>query len=405
MVTHLGALHNIRVADFTHARAGPTCTMLLADMGANVIKVEAPPAGDAMRQFGARVGGEGMDFLTANRNKRSLALNLRSDIGCGVARRLVAGADVLVENFRPGVMKKLDLDYEAVRAINPRIVYCSISGAGQTGPYASRPGYDQVAQGLSGLMSITGTEQTGPLRVGIPIGDLVAGIYAAFGIAVALHERGLSGQGQYVQTSLLESLVSLLSVQAARYLLLGEIPGPVGNHHPIVVPFGAFQAKDGLLNIAVGTEPQWRRLCEAMDLSELADDPRFSNFRERDVHRRELLEILNARFREKPRDEWLQRLIEADIVAGPVYRIDEVFRDPQVLHTEMLQEISHPTIGALKLVGFPVKLSRTPPRIERYPPRFGEHTEAILRELGCSREEIVTVLREAGLGCARDSGR
>ncbi|HSB70301.1 MAG TPA: CoA transferase [Candidatus Methylomirabilis sp.] len=397
MTRRAGSLGGIRVADFSQNRAGPVCTMLLGDLGAEVIKIEVPPGGDPIRQFGARVGGEGLDYLTANRNKRSVALNLRSETGPRIARRLVAGADVVVENFRPGVMKKLGLDYEAVRSLNPRVVYCSISGWGQSGPQASRPGYDQVAQGVSGFMSLTGTEESGPLRVGVPIGDLVAGVYATVGVMAALYERGVSGEGQYVHTSLLETLVSLLSLQAERYLLLGETPEPVGNHHPLIVPAGCFPAADGHLNISIGTEAQWRRLCEAMDLPELADDPRFASFEARAQHRREVLAILTARFRERPRDEWLRRLGAADIASGPVYRVHEVFQDPQVLHTEMVQEISHPTIGMLKLVGFPFKLSGTPPTLTRYPPRYGEHTEEVLKELGCTAEEVAAALQEAGL--------
>jgi crotonobetainyl-CoA:carnitine CoA-transferase CaiB-like acyl-CoA transferase len=345
-----------------------------------------------------------LDYLTANRNKRSLALNLRSETGRNIAGRLVSRADVLVENFRPGVMKRLGLDYETVSAINPGIVYASVSGWGQVGPHALRPGYDQVAQGVSGLMSLTGTEESGPLRVGIPIGDLVAGIYAAFGVAVALCERKQSGRGQHVQTSLLETLVSLLSLQAARYLLAGEIPGPAGNHHPLIVPTGTFEAKDGHVNLAVGTEAQWRRLCEVVSQPDLADDPRFCSFQMRVEHRRELLEILNAQFKERPRAEWLKRLEDGDIAAGPVYRIDEVFQDPQVLATGMIQEIPHPTIETLRMVGFPVKLSRTPPTLALYPPRYGEHTEEILRELGCSPEEIAAVRSEVGPAAARESG-
>ena len=397
MARRSDALEGIRVADFSHNRAGPVCTMLLGDMGAEIIKVEAPPRGDSIRQFGAKVGGEGLDYLTANRNKRSLALNLQSDTGRRIARRLVSYVDVVVENFRPGVMKRLGLDYNAVSGVNPRIVYASVSGWGQTGPYASRPGYDQVAQGVSGLMSVTGTTESGPLRVGVPIGDMVAGIYAAFGVVVALCERTRSGNGQHVHTSLLETLVSLLSVQAGRYLLTKETPGPTGNHHPLIVPTGTFEAKDGHFNVAVGTEDQWRRLCEAVDLPDLANDRRFHSFQVRAVHRQELLRILNAKFRERRRDEWLRRLEDADIAVGPVYRIDEVFHDPQVRHTGMIQEIAHPTIGPLRLVGFPVKLSRTPATLALYPPRYGEHTEEILKELECSPEEVATVLCEARL--------
>jgi crotonobetainyl-CoA:carnitine CoA-transferase CaiB-like acyl-CoA transferase len=253
-------------------------------------------------------------------------------------------------------------------------------------------------------MSLTGTEESGPLRVGVPIGDLVAGVYAVFGVAIALYERNISGEGQYVQTSLLETLVSILSLQAERYLLNEEIPGPVGNYHPLIVPAGCFETKDGHLNISVGTEAQWVRLCETMDLTDLADDPRFCDFQKRAENRGELLGVLKARFRERPRDEWLKRLDDADIASGPVYRVDEVFKDPQVLHTEMIQEIAHPTIGTLKLVGFPVKLSRTPPTLALYPPRYGEHTKEILKELGFSEEEILTILREAGLGSRGDGG-
>jgi crotonobetainyl-CoA:carnitine CoA-transferase CaiB-like acyl-CoA transferase len=252
-------------------------------------------------------------------------------------------------------------------------------------------------------MSLTGTEESGPLRVGVPIGDLVSGIYAAVGVLAALYERTRSGQGQWVTTSLLETLVSLLSLQAERYLLMGEVPGPVGNYHPLIVPAGCFQAKDGHLNISIGTETQWRRLCAAMDLQEIVEDPRFATFDARLRHRPEVLRILTTRFRERPRDEWLRRLDAADIACGPVYRVDEVFKDQQVLATEMIREIAHPTIGMLKLVGFPFKLNRTPPVLSSYPPRYGEHTREVLTELGCSEEDILTVLREAGLDLKADS--
>ena len=373
-------LHGIRVVDFTHMRAGPQCTMMLGDMGAEIIKIESP-RGDGTRLYGRDINGEALDFLSVNRNKKSVVLDLKSPEGRQAAMDLISSADVLVENFRIGVMERLGFGQKALAERFPRLIYCSITAYGQTGPYAGHPGYDQIAQGLSGLMSLTGTKETGPLRVGLPIGDLLGGAFAAYGIVLALFERQQSGRGQFVHTSLLRALVSLLSFQGARYLMTGEVPDVVGNHHPIVVPNGTFATQDGLINIGCSTQEQWESLCRAIEAPELAADQRYSDNRNRAANVEALIGDLEERLKRRTREEWMRVLAAADVPCGPIYRIDEVFNDPHVQAEQLAvsPDRDHPKVGAVPMPGFPVILERTPPRAVLPPPMLGEHTGEVLR--------------------------
>jgi CoA:oxalate CoA-transferase len=375
-----GALDGITVIDFSHMRAGPQCTQMLGDMGATVIKIEAPD-GDGTRKFGKALGGESVDFLSVNRNKKSIVLDLKNEEDLAFAHQLVASADVVVENFRMGVMKRFGLDYESLAEKYPRLVYCTVSAYGLEGPYAGRPGYDQVAQGLSGLMSVTGTEESGPVRVGVSIADLLGGVFSAYGVALALYEREKSGRGQFVHTSLLRSLVSMLSYQAARYLLTGEVPEVVGNHHPIVVPTGTFKAGDGLMTISCGTDRQWQLLCDALESPELKEDPRYITNRDRTTHLKEIIKDIEARLSKKTRAQWMEILDRHGVPAGPVNRIDEVINDPQVIADQLIvtPEQPHPTIGNVPMPGFPVVLTRTPASARLSPPMLGQHTDEIKR--------------------------
>jgi len=378
-MTH-SPLQGIRVIDFTHMRAGPQCTMMLGDMGAEIIKIESP-RGDGTRLYGRDINGEALDFLSVNRNKKSVVLDLKSPEGRQAAMDLISTADVLVENFRIGVMERLGFGRERLAELFPRLIYCSITAYGQTGPYAGLPGYDQIAQGMSGLMSLTGTKESGPLRVGLPIGDLLAGAFAAYGIVLALFERQHSGRGQFVHTSLLRALVSLLSFQAARYLMTGEVPDVVGNHHPIVVPNGTFATSDGLINIGCSTQEQWESLCKAIEAPELVTDERYSDNRSRAANLEALIGDLEERLKQRTREEWMRVLTAADVPCGPIYRIDEVFKDPHVQAEQLAvsPDRDHPRVGKVPMPGFPVILERTPPRAVLPPPMLGEHTGEVLR--------------------------
>jgi crotonobetainyl-CoA:carnitine CoA-transferase CaiB-like acyl-CoA transferase len=389
-------LAGVRVIDFTHMRAGPQCTMMLGDMGAEVIKIEAPQ-GDSTRRYGEDIAGEGLDFLSVNRNKKSVVLDLKSAEGKSAAMDLIAGADVVVENFRIGVMDRLGFGYESLAAHFPRLIYCSVTAYGQTGPYALRPGYDQIAQGLSGIMSVTGTEETGPLRVGLPIADLMAGAFAAYGVVLALFERERSGRGQFVHSSLLRSLVSMLSFQGARHLMTGAVPGVVGKHHPMVVPNGTFATADGLINIGCSTQRQWELLCEALEAPELAADPRYADTRARAAHLDELVVDLERCLATRGRGEWIERMVALDVPCGPVYRIDEVFADPQVQAESLAvtPDTDHPTVGKVPMPGFPVVLQRTPPRAVLPPPMLGQHTHEVLSALVRARRETQAATRAA----------
>ena len=388
----VGPLGGLRVLDLTRYLAGPFCTMLLGDMGADVVKLEPPGGG---RDFGSGAGGHAnYFFLSVNRSKRSATLDLHQPRGREVLLQLVEHADVLVENFRPGVMDALGIGAAVLRARNRRLIYCAISGFGASGPYAQRPGFDQIAQGMSGLMSVTGTEQ--PTRVGIAIGDVLAGIFAAYGITLALYQRQLTGEGQEVATSLLEALVGVLSWSAGIYFATGTPPPLAGNHHPLAAPYGVFRARDRAFNIACGNERQWRSLCEVLEVTELAADARFATAPARVANRAALSALLDTRLAAADAAEWIVRLNARGIPSGPINDMAEVFADPQVRARELYVELAHPVLGVLKTTGVPVKLSATPGSVRRLPPELGADTDAVLADSGFSSAEIAA-LRTAGV--------
>ena len=391
-------LEGIKVVDLTAAMAGPYCTQLLADFGADVLKIEHPGRGDMQRAFGPPfLEGESPYYLINNRNKRGMTLDLRTDRGQEIFRKLVVGADVVAENYRPGVKKKLKIDYETLRAINPRLIYCSISGFGQTGPYGDRPGFDPIAQGMSGLSSVTGWEETGPIRVGVAIGDSLGGMFGMYGVLLALIERERSGEGQWVQTSLLEGLIAVLGFQAAKYFATGKRPERQGNDHAMMSPYGAFRTRDGTMNIAAGNQGMWERLARALGLEGLIEDGRFRTVSDRMENRSALTALLEEKLGERTSAAWEGVLNEAGVANGPILHLDEVFEDPQVLHQEMILEQTHPTIGKIKQLGFPTKLSRTPATLRLPPPLMGEHTDEVLGELGYTTEEIQAMRKEGVL--------
>ena len=376
-------LSRFKVVDLTRVRAGPTCVRQLADWGAEVIKVAAVE-GDG----GLGGAHNGPDFQNLHRNKRSITLDLKKPEGLEILKRLVKEADVLVENYRPDVKYRLKVDYESMRAVNPRLVYGSISGFGQSGPYRDRPGFDQIAQGMGGLMSITGLPGQGPVRVGIPVADLTAGIFCAMGILVALLEREVSGEGQWVESSLLSAQLSMLDFQAARWLIDKEVPGRAGNNHPTSIPTGVFKTKDGHINIAAAGAEIYRRLCKVLGAESLADDPDYATDKLRSKNRDKLNAAIEEITKTRNSAEWIELINGAGVPCGPIYKMDEVFADPQVRHLAIAQPVEHPTLGRIEVVGQPVTLSRTPSQMRRATPERGEHTEAVLRELGYDDKAI-----------------
>ncbi len=381
-------LSSITVVDLTRALAGPFCTLLLADLGANVIKVEPLPGGDMTREWGPFIDGESTYFLSINRNKKSLALNFKEDRAKEVLIKLISKADVLVENFRPGVMDRMGFDYQQCATINPRLIYASITGFGPTGLYRERAGFDQIAQGMSGLMSITGYREGFPLRLGVPIGDIIAGMFTALGVLAAVIEREKSGKGTKVESSLLESLIGILVFQAQRFLSLGEVPKPEGNDHPTLAPYGTFEAKDGHINIAAGTQEMWKKLCAILGLDSLVEDARFIDNTQRLKNRDELKNLINEKLKGRGWREWIDILNQAGIPCGPIYNMGEVFSDPQVVHRKMVEEVEHPLLGRLPLVRFPLVFEGSLSSGRGAPPLLGQHTKEVLEGLGYSREKI-----------------
>jgi len=376
------ALSKLRILDLTRVRAGPSCVRQFADFGADVIKIENTSPED--------MGGprDGADFQNLHRNKRSITLNLKAPEGKAVFMDLVKTADVVVENYRPDVKDRLGIDYASLRKVNQRIILASISGFGQDGPYRDRPGFDQIAQGLSGIMSVTGKPGEGPMRVGCAVADVGAGLLAALGVMTALLERETSGEGQWVQSNLLQAAIQLLDFQAARYTMSGEIPPQVGNDHPTSMPTSAYATADGHMNVAASGTQMWRRVCEAIGRPELAEHPDYRTAEGRAKNRVPLNALLNEAFAKKKTDEWVAILNQAGVPCGPIYRMDQVFADAQAQHIGAAAEVAHPRLGTLRLINQPVKLSRTPAKLATATPERGQHTAEVLREIGYAEARI-----------------
>ena len=388
------ALARLRILDFSRVRAGPTCVRQFADFGADVIKIESPPGVDPNEGMGGPRHGPDMQNL--HRNKRSMTLNLKLPEARAVLERLVKTADVVVENYRPDVKYRLGIDYQSLEKINPRIILASISGFGQDGPYQDRPGFDQIAQGMSGLMSVTGVPGQGPMRTGAAIADIAAGLFAALGVMTALLERETSGKGQWVQSSLLQAGISLLDFQAARYLMKGEVPPQVGNDHPTSMPTSAYRTKDGHINVAASGEGMWAKLCKVIAREDLLESPDFKGLQKRAENRKKLNAAIDEALQKKTSAEWIEILNRVGVPCGPIYNVGEVFSDPQVQHLAAATEVEHPKLGRFKVLAQPARLSRTPGKVVAPTPEVGEHTDEVLRELKYTPEEI-DKLRKGGV--------
>lgn len=394
-----GPLKDVKVIDLSHIMAGPACSMLLADMGADVIKVERMPDGDdSRRMVPPAIADQSAAFLIMNRNKRGIALDLRTEGGRNVLSRLLKNADVLIENFRHGTMERMGLGYDGLHALNPKLIYCSISGFGRTGPYADRGGFDLVAQGMSGLMSITG-EGRGypPVKVGAPVTDITAGILACVGILAALHARESSGQGQMVDTSLFEAGIIQTYWHSAMCFATGRAPGPMGTAHPLNAPYQAFPTSDGWITVGAANQGNWLRLVEALEAPDLRGDPRFATNADRMRNLEVLTETLTLLFRRRSSAQWLLRLEQAGVPAGPVLEVGQMHGDPQALAREMILQTEHPTAGHVKAIGLPIKFSDTPGGVRRAAPLFGQDTREVLREHGFSDPEIDELATEGAI--------
>jgi crotonobetainyl-CoA:carnitine CoA-transferase CaiB-like acyl-CoA transferase len=392
--TASGPLVGLKVVELAHIMAGPVCGLMLADMGADVIKVEKVPDGDDTRRMvPPAIAGESAAFMILNRNKRGVSINLKSTAGKAVLEKMLATADVLIENYRPGTMERFGLGYDTLHKMNPALIYCQVTGFGRTGPYANRAGFDLIAQGLSGIMSVTG-EGAGrqPFKAGPPITDISAGILAAMGVLAAYVHRLKTGEGQLVDTSLLEAGVTTTYWQSAICLATGKSPGAIGSAHPLSAPYQAVQTQDGWINIGAANQANWKRLVEVIGQPQLADDPRFLDNAARMNHLPALIEILTERFRARTTSDWLARLEAAGVPAGPVLSIGEMLTDPQVLAREMVVEVEHSRLGPMKTLGPPVKFSATPGRVRHGAPQLGQHTHEVLKEYGYSDVEIKQLL-------------
>mgnify|MGYP000873791299 CR=1 FL=1 len=390
------ALEGIRILDLTRALAGPYCSLMLGDYGADIIKIELPGRGDDTRQWGPPyINAESAYFLSINRSKRSLTLNLKETKGKDIFIKMARNADVILENFTPGVMKRLGIDYDSVKTVNSEIIFCSISGFGQTGPYRNKPAYDQMMQGVGGIMSLTGEPDGPPQKMGIALTDIGAGMLGAFAIMTALFHRQRTGEGQYIDVSMLDNQVARLTYQAGTFFGTGTPPPRLGAAHPNLVPYQAFQCSDGkFVNVAVGNERFWERFCNAINRMDLMENPIYKTNQDRVKNRSGLVSLLQQEFANKKASEWVEVLEESGVPSGAINDLSDVFADPQVVHRDMILEMDHPTAGRIKQTGLPIKFSGTPGSIDIPPPLLGQHNEEILTELGFAPEEIRALQRE-----------
>ena len=398
-----GPLEGLFVVDLSKTLAGPFCTMNLGDMGADVVKVEEPTRGDETRQWSPYWDGQSCFYLSVNRNKRNIAVNLKHPEGAAVVKKLAAKADVMIESFRTGTTEKMGLGYDDIRAMNPRVIYCSISGFGRTGPLRQKGGYDLMVQAYSGLMSTTGEPDRTPLRIGFSLVDITCGWVAYGGIMTALYQREKTGKGQYVEASLLEGMVSAASYHIVNYLGTGNVPGPMGQGHPSLAPYQMFPSKDGRVMLGAANDGLWNKFCEVTGRTDLSDDPRFKTNLDRVKHRSELIPILEALFQTQTTDEWVALLEAAGIPNSPVNNIADLVHDPQIAHRNMLVDVPHPTVPGLRAPATPMKLSDGPSSVRRHPPENGEHTEEILLELGYSKEDIADLETAGAVKQMRDN--
>ncbi len=374
-------LTGLRVLDLSRVLAGPYCTMMLADYGADIVKIEPPKVGDDSRAFGPFVGKESAYFMSLNRNKRSMTLNFKRQAECDVFKEMVKYADVVVENYRPGTMEKFGLGYDELKKINPKIIYAACSGFGHSGPYQYKPAYDIIVQAMGGIMSITGPEGGEPCRVGASVGDIIAGMFTAYGVMMALYHREKTGEGQKVDVGMLDCQVAVLENAIARYVTSGGVPTPLGNRHPSISPFSSFTAKDGHIIVGAGNDRLWTKLCNILGKPELLTDPRFNTNGNRTAHVKELTAILNEVFSTKTIEQWMEVLEAAELPCAPINTVDKIVNDPQIKARNMIVELEHPVAGHLKMAGVPVKMSATPGAVERPAPLLGQHTAELLKEI------------------------